>query len=368
MARKRSNGEGYVRKRADGTWECELMLGYKPDGKRDRRSFYGKTKKEAQQNAKAFMDQRDDGIDMSQDYLFREWAQIWYEGHEGNVTPGTYESYKYTLRILNDTFGDRKLRSIKVADVERFLKAMTKDGKKKSQAQKCRGMLYQIFKKAQANDLVLKNPVEFVDKMRAAKKPEESKKDSFTAEEVQTLFRYLEDDRIGNTIRLMLVTGMRSQEVMALEAKHIEPDGSCIHIRQAVKMVKGTATLGSPKSTDSVRDIPIPVAFRPLAKQVRAMCDPFLWTSRCGTKPCNPSNFRKQYERAVRAVPGVRFLTAHCCRHTYISQMQAVGVDMETIQSIAGHAQMDMTKHYLHVQKNIKERAVERLAELIHPA
>ena len=48
--------------------------------------------------------------------------------------------------------------------------------------------------------------------------------------------------------------------------------------------------------------------------------------------------------------------------------MQAVGVDMETIQSIAGHAQMDMTEHYLHVQKTIKERAVERLAELIHPA
>ena len=48
-----------------------------------------------------------------------------------------------------------------------------------------------------------------------------------------------------------------------------------------------------------------------------------------------------------------------CCRHTYVSQMQALGVDLETIQSIVGHADIDMTKHYLHVQEPKRQEAVE---------
>lgn len=60
---------------------------------------------------------------------------------------------------------------------------------------------------------------------------------------------------------------------------------------------------------------------------------------------------------------GVRVLTPHCCRHTYVSQLQALGVSIETIQSIVGHADLDMTRHYLHVQENIRLEAVERFSE-----
>ena len=55
-------------------------------------------------------------------------------------------------------------------------------------------------------------------------------------------------------------------------------------------------------------------------------------------------------------------LTPHCCRHTYVSQMQALGVDLATIQSIVGHADMDMTQHYLHVQEPIRQDAIARFS------
>ena len=58
----------------------------------------------------------------------------------------------------------------------------------------------------------------------------------------------------------------------------------------------------------------------------------------------------------------VRVLTPHCCRHTYVSQMQALGVDLATIQSIVGHADMDMTQHYLHVQEPIRQDAIARFS------
>ena len=41
-----------------------------------------------------------------------------------------------------------------------------------------------------------------------------------------------------------------------------------------------------------------------------------------------------------------------------LSQMQALGVDLATIQSLVGHADVDMTKHYLHVQDPVRLNAI----------
>ena len=170
------SGEGTLRKRSNGLWECTMMVGYKD-----------------------------------------------------SVSPTTYES---------------------------FLKGLRADGKSDSYLTKCRGMLYQIMHKAEANDLIRKNPVRFAEKMKAQRPVK--RKEAFTQEEVQKLMEGLPQDRTGHTIRLMLATGMRTQEVLALEPQHIEPDGSCVHIRQAVNMVKGKPHIGPPKSAASVRDVPVP--------------------------------------------------------------------------------------------------------------
>jgi len=38
--------------------------------------------------------------------------------------------------------------------------------------------------------------------------------------------------------------------------------------------------------------------------------------------------------------------------------MQALGIDLATIQSLVGHADVDMTKHYLHVQDPVRLNAI----------
>ena len=40
MPKKRSNGEGALRKRQNGLWECMIMTGFQPNGKRKYKSFY----------------------------------------------------------------------------------------------------------------------------------------------------------------------------------------------------------------------------------------------------------------------------------------------------------------------------------------
>jgi site-specific recombinase XerD len=43
--------------------------------------------------------------------------------------------------------------------------------------------------------------------------------------------------------------------------------------------------------------------------------------------------------------------------------MQALGVDVSTIQSIVGHAEIDMTEYYLHVQESIRQTAVSKFSD-----
>lgn len=251
--------------------------------------------------------------------------------------------------------------SIRPIDIENFLKGMRRDGRSDSYISKARGMLYQIFQKAEANDLVRRNPVRLAEKMRASGTAK--RKEAFTTAEVAHLMKVLPDDRMGLSIRLLLGTGMRMQELLALEPQFIEEDGSVIHIRQAVKVVKGTVSIGSPKSKDSIRDIPVPLNVRPCAIKLRDTTDQFIWESPKTGLPCNPTHFRDVFRKSLEEAGDVRLLTPHSCRHTYVSQMQALGVDIQTIQSIVGHADTEMTEHYLHVQESIRQSAIQLFSE-----
>lgn len=127
-------------------------------------------------------------------------------------------------------------------------------------------------------------------------------------------------------------------------------------------MVKGRAFVGQPKSRDSYRDVPVPESLRTYAMALRKTSYKYIWQSPKRNAPCNPTYFRDEYEKAIEIVDGVRMLTPHSCRHTYVSQMQALGVDIPTIQSIVGHADMDMTQHYLHVQESIRQDAIKKFS------
>ena len=349
---KRLNGEGSLRRRADGRWEYRLMDGYLEDGRPNTVSFYGRTQKEVRDKLENYRIRHIYGIDTRAKHTFATWSEIWFQNHQDNISPTTRENYKYILTTLKAHLGSRKLDGIKAFDIEQLLKELRREGRSDSYLASCRGMLYQIFK----------NPVRFADKMRSSRTAPK-RKDAFHAEEVRRMMERLPHDLLGESIRLMLGTGMRTQELLALEPRHIAQDGSMISIRQAVNLVKGTVSVGPPKSRDSYRDIPVPPSLRPCAIAIRNTEKKYIWEVGVKDQPCNPSHFRKKFREALKQIGGVRLLTPHCCRHTYVSQMQALGVDLPTIQSIVGHADLDMTQHYLHVQDSIRQEAVNKFSK-----
>lgn len=363
MATRRANGDGNIVKLKSGTWRGSVMDGYTSNGKRNIVSFTAPSKSEVLQKMRKYQHDRENDliIAKSKDNYFSAWADRWYEDHKTQVQASTYDGYFYTLKILKEAFGEIMIDAIRPHDINQFLAELYSDGCSYSKVSKCRVMLIQIFDFAEGNDAVKKNPARFAKSIRN-NADFESGKDSFTEEEVELLLAKLPCSMLGHSIRLLLGSGMRVQELLALKAEDINEDCSIIRIRRAVKMVSGKAELGPPKSRSSYRDIPIPQLYRASVWYLKEHGGKeFIWSSGRGNNLHCVGTFRKWYYRALKDVGDVRLLPPHCCRHTYVSRLEEKGIPMEQIAKLVGHSKISTTDVYLHVRANTLQMAVDVL-------
>lgn len=361
MAKRRGNGEGNLRQRPNGSWEGSVMLGYKSTGARNIKYFSGSTKTEVRKKMQAYLDARERGMDVDTDYTLSEWIDVYMELHSPNIKPVTVENYKYTTRLITRHLGDKSIRKIRPMDIEKLLLTLRDEGRSDSAISQARGLLYSVMQKAVGNNLIINNPVQFVPKLR--KRPP-AEKEVYSEADFKLLMRELPDTKIGHSIRILLCYGLRSQELLALTPNHIEPDGSRLHIKQAVSMVRGSVSISSPKSFDSIRSVVVPSIATESALYLRDTCDHYVWQSPTDDKPINPSTFRKLYRECLESIPGVPYLPPHNCRHSYVSMLLAQGADLPTIQSLVGHSTQLMTIHYTHIYPNVQAEAAERLSHM----
>lgn len=359
---RRSNGEGSFHRLKSGSWQGQLMDGYNDDGTRHIVSVTAPTKSEAQQKIRQYIADREAGKqEPPAERPFSEYATQWYKGFEGQVQPSTYDNYKYTLATLIRYFQDRPISEIRKMDVNAFLKKLLEDGYSRSKVSKCKAMLIQIFDDAEENELVGKNPAL---RAKAGREPdeEEGSKDAFTEAEVAILMERLPDDLLGNSIRTMLASGLRAQELLALTPSDIAEDGSYVSVNKAIKTVGATPTLGPPKSKRGKRIIPIPEDYRQYVRFIREHGGKaFIWASGRNSLLYSVGSFRRKYYKVLREIPGVRPLSPHCCRHTYITRLEAKGVPMQLIARLAGHSNIGTTAGYTHTELDTLADAVAQL-------
>ena len=356
---KRLNGEGLIRRRPDGRYELRIMEGYQKNGKQKVVSFYGKTKQEVRDKKKAYDAGSEQGLNLKAKYSFAQFADIWFERHQEELEDATIEHYTYILKTLKEHLGKRPLTKITTPDIEDFLRKLRKKKYSDSYIRSCRGMLTQIYNRAQAYQLINYNPASLAVKTKSQAPPQ--KKESFTARECARLFAELPQDRMGWSIRLMIATGLRPQEMMGLEPRHITEDGAFVFVEQAVKRIKGVAEIGTTKNASSYRIVPIPETVRPAAIALRNTNKTFIWEGGRKGKPCNPSFFGDKFKESLATVDGMPILTPHCCRVTYVSIMQSLGVKLETISHLVGHTTTRITEsRYLRVQDEACQDALSR--------
>lgn len=276
-----------------------------------------------------------------------DWGDIWYADYRSQVQPSTYYGYQFTLQIIKKWLGDALMADILPIHINLFMTELTKSGYGMSQIHKCRTMLIQMFDAAEDNGLISRNPArraKIIRDVDGSLTEPRYEKDAFTEEEVELLRRELPDDLLGNSIRLLLDTGLRVQELIALAPGDIAEDGSAVTVNKAIKMVADIPQLGTPKSKHSYRTVPVPEEGRTGALYLKHHGGQTLIWSLPGRNPYYSVRcFRRRYCNALGRIEGVRCLPPHCCRHTYVTRLQAGGVPMEMIARLAGHSDISAT-------------------------
>lgn len=365
MGKKRSNGEGSVWKCKNGTWRGQIMDGYDDNGKKVIVSFSADTRAEVLDRIRDYRNNKDAHVRLDKKLSLKDWAETWYKDYESQVQASTYGGYRYTLNLIEEHLGQKTVADTLPLDINRFQDGLMKDGYSLSQIRKCRTMLIQIFDAADENGLILRNPARkskiLKDKDGTLSTPRRLK-DAFTDTEIERLDKELAEDLMGHSIRLMLNTGLRVQELIALAPSDIAEDGSTVSVIHAVKTVRGKPMLGSPKSKTSKRTIPVPAHARESARYLRENGGRELIWSLPGKNPVySVGSFRRRYYYAIGQVDGVRALSPHCCRHTFVTRLQAKGVPIELIAQLAGHSGVDTTIGYAHTSMETLSKAIAAL-------
>ena len=175
---------------------------------------------------------------------------------------------------------------------------------------------------------------------------------------------------LGVAIELALTTGMRRGEVCALRWGDVSDADHSVTVRRTLGNAEGGFYVKEPKTSSSVRTIPLTRHTWELLASMRAKATrtlaPFglsaadayiLGTQEPESRPYNPTMLGKDFA-AFCKMNGFK-CTFHDLRHTFATMMIAKGVDVRTVASYLGHASVTMTLDtYANVDPDAKRAAV----------
>src|SRR5690349_2689115 len=123
MARRRGRGEGSIYQRADGRWQVRIDLGRAPDGRRQRKSAYAPTEREAIQLLRTLGGRAADGqLTTTSTPTVSSFLNDWYRTHVDDWRPSTKRSYRGAIdRFLVPAFGTLRLEKLSPIVIQRWL-------------------------------------------------------------------------------------------------------------------------------------------------------------------------------------------------------------------------------------------------------
>ena len=343
-----------------------------PDGK--RKYVYGKTKAEAEAKLAELKAQADAGVNLDDDTTFGELAKLWLEQYKAPTVKGSTACgirSRINAQIM-PYWATIRVKDITPCMVQQLLAPLIKQGY--SDTRGVLRIIRDIMNLGIDRGCIAKSPVPNL--LRAPKQPK-AKEKIILPRELDTSLREalppLSDERMF--FCLALYTGMRRNEIMALRWDCIDLDLGVISVRRSLTQdIDGRYHLADTlKSEDGRRDLPIPA---PLADELQSWLDAFgtdknPHCERSGgllfSKPDGSSCTNADSSRAARRIQKAcrRFdanvamsFTPHILRHTYITRLFEAGLDLKEIQTLAGHADVQITlKTYTHFDKARRQGA-----------
>ena len=248
---------GSIRKRSPGSWELTVDLGRDANGKRIRRFASVKgTKKQAQQRLRELLTELDGGIEpFTGRILMRDWLNRWMSDCvEEHLSQATQDRYRGIVQNhLIPALGHIELKRLSPSHVQSLQKTLLDSGMDPKGVNLVRTVLSGSMKHALNLEMILRNPVP------AAKAPPEPNRE-VQAPPIEAVISMLElakelDDWLYPALHLLVYTGIRRGELLALLWDAVDFKNSEIHINLSLARRSNGLNLSSPKTASGNRTV-----------------------------------------------------------------------------------------------------------------
>lgn len=354
----------YLRK--DGRYEIRYHYGYKEDGTSNYKSVYGSSEDEAVENYKRKMEElfnKNDLLIFDKSYIGYD-INSWMNNSKIKNKKSTYSNYQYTIRSrIIPKFAKVKKKTISLELINKFTAELLNEGLAAKTVKDILIILQQILKNGNVN---IKIPMPKVPKteIQIFKNDEQANLEKMLLENLNTT-------TFG--IYFCLYTGLRIGELCALQWKNIDLENKKIYVKKTLVRIKNPdenakkktiVIIDDPKSSASIREIPIPDFIIPMLKNLseNVTLDTYLVS---GTE--NFVETRTYFNRYKKILLKIELgnYNFHALRHTFATRCIENGCDPKTLSEILGHSSVKITlERYVHPNYENKVLMMNQLKPL----
>lgn len=299
------------------------------------------------------------------------------------VRPTTESGYQTVVNWLKkDPFGKKRIDTVRISDAKTWLiKLQKKEGKSYSSIHSIRGVLRPAFRLALDDDLIRKNPFDFM--LMEVVVNDSVVREAITRDEERKFLKFVKEDphfsRYYEGIYILFKTGLRISEFCGLTISDIDFKEHTINVNhQLQKRSKTGYYIEDTKTTSGARVLPmskdVEDCFKTIianrrSPKVEPMVDGisgFLYFDKDGKimYALHWEHYFKHIIQKYNKIYKVQMpkITPHVCRHTYCSNMAKSGMNPKTLQYLMGHADISVTLNtYTHVKLDDAKAEMTRL-------
>ena len=350
--------EGSVTKRKDGRWQGVVDIPTL-NKKRVRKYVYASTRPECRRKVNKLIEEiENNGIVNPSKATFGEFAQTWLDTYCINLSPTTVDGYKRCIHTYASSYiEDAKLSKILPIHIQGMINDFAKTHSEKT-CKNLLGAISGVFEYAIINKALKTNPC------KGIKIPHDINKYQYyiySEEDFNRLLNFVTGTKEEIPILLAGLCGLRVSEIMGLTWNDIDFNTHIISIRKANVHVNGDVIEKGTKTRTSYREIVAPSYVIDRLQLYKSVG--LVYPKEDGS-PENGGNYGKRFSRMLKkaGLPHTRF---HDLRHFNATMMLKNGIPDKEAAERLGHSNINMTKKYQHILKNMKHEPADILDKIV---